>query len=150
MNTSYQMDNGGSRSFTRRASLVATFVAALTLASMQPVFAQSHGNSASEISTDNWGSEGDTTPPFEESWDDTTPAFAGGPALAPAPQEPAAPQASPMFGGLDSAPSAGPWMVPPESPLAQPWVNPSISATNPMPELPTVGPSPDGFARPIR
>jgi hypothetical protein len=149
MNTTLQKKNGRSRNFTRCASLLAAFVVSLALVFIQPVFAQSHGNSASEISTDDWGSEVDATPSFEEPWDVTTPAFAG-PALAPAPEEPAAPQASPMFGGLDSAPSAGPWMVPPESPLAQPWVNPSISATDQMPELPTVGPAPDGFARPIR
>jgi hypothetical protein len=149
MNTSSLTDNGRSRSLARCASLLATFVAALTLASIQPVFAQSYRNSALKLSTGDWGS-GEVIPPsFDGPWAYATPSFTG-PALAPAPEDPAAPQPAPTFGGFTSEPPAGPWMQPPESPFSQPWVNPSISATNPMRELPPVGLSPGGFGRPIR
>jgi hypothetical protein len=137
MNSTLLKDNGHSRSYTRCASMVATLLAVSVLVFLQPVLAQSQGNSplpSDDLET------GDITPPsFGEPWDDPPNSFAG-PALAPAPKEPTAPQASPIFGGLDSGPSAGPWMEPPESPLAQPWVNPSISATNQMPELPSENP----------
>jgi hypothetical protein len=149
MNTTLLENNDRSRSFTRCTSLVATFVAASALACFQPVFAQSDSNSALKTSTDDRGSGVVTPPSFEEPWDDATPSFAS-PDLAPAPEEPAAPQPARTFGGVTPEPPAGPWMEPPESPLSQPWVNPSISATNPIPELPPAGLSPGEFGRPIR
>jgi hypothetical protein len=77
-------------------------------------------------------------PSFEEPWDDGTSSLAG-PTLSPAPEEPAAAAPGSTFEGFTSEPSAGAWMERPESQFAQPWVNPSISATNPMPELPSAG-----------
>src|SRR5208282_6497196 len=138
MNTTSLVNGDRRGSFTRFACLVATFVAASALVFLQPVFAHSLSNSALNLSPEDQGSGIVTPPSFDEPWDDATSSFAS-PALAPAPGEPAAHRPAPMFGGLTSEPSDGPWMEPPESPFAQPWVNPSISATNPMRELPPAG-----------
>jgi hypothetical protein len=123
----------------KTTTLIATFVAAATLVFVQPLFAQTDDGFAAETSD-----ESSMAPNFEEPWEDSTPSY-GGPVLAPAPEEPAAPESAPMLGGYSSERSAGPWMEPPESPFAQPFVNPSISATNP---LPPVGQPYGGFHSP--
>jgi hypothetical protein len=118
-------------------TLVAIFAATATLALVQPVFAQTYDGSAPETNDSSIYN-------FDEPWDDSTPSY-GGPVLAPAPEGPATPESAPMLGGYSSERSGGLWMESPESPFAQPFVNPSISATNPMRELPPVG----GFHSPV-
>jgi hypothetical protein len=118
----------------KTTTLVAIFAATATLALVQPAFAQTYDGSDAETSNDS------SIYNFATPSDDFTPSYGytpsyEGPVLAPAPEEPAAP----MSGGYSSERSAGPWMESPESPFAQPFVNPSISATNPMRELPAVG-----------
>jgi hypothetical protein len=127
-----------SRSSTRHAILVATLVAVSAVAFARLVFAQGTEDSALSPSPNEMGSGGATPPSFEEPWDDGTSSVAG-PTLSPAPEEPAAASPGSTFEGFPSEPSAGAWMERPESQFAQPWVNPSISATNPMPELPSAG-----------
>jgi hypothetical protein len=127
-----------SRSSTRHAILVATLVAVSAVAFARLVFAQGTEDSALSPSPNEMGSGGATPPSFEEPWDDRTSSVAG-PTLSPAPEEPAAASPGSTFEGFPSEPSAGAWMERPESQFAQPWVNPSISATNPMPELPSAG-----------
>jgi hypothetical protein len=126
-----------SRSSTRHAILVATLIAASAVAFALPVFAQEPGDSALSLSPNEMRSGEATPPSFEEPWDDGTSSVAG-PTLSPPPEEPAAAAPGTTFEGT-SEPSAGAWMERPESQFAQPWVNPSISATNPMPELPSAG-----------
>ena len=138
MNSKLVDDKSRSRSFTRHAILVATLVAASAVAFARPVFAQGTEDSALSPSPNEMGSGGATPPSFEEPWDDGTSSVAG-PTLSPAPEEPAAASPGSTFEGFPSEPSAGAWMERPESQFAQPWVNPSISATNPMPELPSAG-----------
>lgn len=137
MNTTVLKDYGRPRRFFRCASALATILAASALVAIEPAFARSLNNPAFE-------SGEATSPSFEEPWDDGSPSFAG-PALAPGPGEPAAASPGHAFDGFTSDPSAGPWMERPESQFAQPWVNPSISATNPMPETPPVRISHGGF-----
>jgi hypothetical protein len=127
-----------SRSSTRHAILVATLVAVSAVAFARLVFAQGTEDSALSPSPNEMGSGGATPPSFEEPWDDGTSSVAG-PTLSPAPEEPAAASPGSTFEGFPSEPSAGAWLERPESQFAQPWVNPSISATNPMPELPSAG-----------
>jgi hypothetical protein len=127
-----------SRSFNPYAILLATIVAASAVAFARPVFAEGPGDSALSLSPNEMGSGEATPPSFEEPWDDGTSLLAG-PTLSPAPEEPAAASPGSTFEGFTSEPSAGAWMERPESQFAQPWVNPSISATNPMPELPSAG-----------
>jgi hypothetical protein len=127
-----------SRSSTRHAILVATLVAVSAVAFARLVFAQGTEDSALSPSPNEMGSGGATPPSFEEPWDDGT-SPVDGPTLSPAPEEPAAAAPESTFEGFRSEPSAGAWMERPESQFAQPWVNPSISATNPMPELPSAG-----------
>jgi hypothetical protein len=127
-----------SRSSTRHAILVATLVAVSAVAFARLVFAQGTEDSALSPSPNEMGSGGATPPSFEEPWDDGTSSVAG-PTLSPAPEEPAAASPGSTFEGFPSEPSAGALMERPESQFAQPWVNPSISATNPMPELPSAG-----------
>ena len=122
----------------KTTTMLATFAAVATLALVQPVFAQTYDGSAAETTNDS------SIYNFATPSDDFTPAYEG-PVLAPAPEEPAAPESTPMLGGYSSERSAGPWMEPPESPFAQPFVNPSISATSPMAGLPPVG----GFRSPV-
>jgi hypothetical protein len=90
------------------------------------------------LSPNEMGSGEATPPSFEEPWDDGTSSVAG-PTLSPPPEEPAAAAPGTTFEGFTSEPSAGAWMERPESQFAQPWVNPSISTSNPTPELPSAG-----------
>jgi hypothetical protein len=143
MNTKLVDDKDRSRSFTRYPFLVATLVAA-SVAFAGPVFAKGPDDSALSLSTNEMGAGNVTPPSFEEPWDDGSSSFAG-PALAPPPEEPASPAPESTFEGFTSEPSGGPWMERPEGQFAQPWVNPSISATNPMPELPPAGISHGGL-----
>ena len=142
MNTTVLKDDGRTHRLFRCASALATILAASALVAIEPVFARSLNNFL-------FGS-GDAKPPsFEEPWDDGSPSYAG-PVLAPAPEQPDAVAPGSAFEGFTSEPSAGPWMERPESQFAQPWVNPSMSATNPMREMPPVGISHDGFDGRIR
>jgi len=137
MNTTVLKDDGRLHRLFRCASALATILAASALVAVGPVFARSLNNPA-------FGSGDAKSPSFEEPWDDGSTSFAS-PALAPAPEEPAAASQGRVFEGFTSEPSAGPWMERPESQFAQPWVNPSTSVTNPMPEMPPAGISHDGF-----
>ena len=143
MNTKLVDHQDRSRSFARNAFLVATLVAASAVAFARPVFARGGDDSVLSPSSNEMGA-GNVTPSFEEPWDDGSASLAG-PALSPAPAEPATAAPASTFDGFTSEPSAGAWMERPESEFAQPWVNPSISATNPMPELPPVGVSHGGL-----
>jgi len=137
------------KSPANRARLMATLVAASALVFVQPVFAHSFTESASTLSPDDAGTGNAVPPSFEEPWDDGSSSFAG-PALAPAPEQPDAtlPAPAPMSEGFTPETSGGPWMESPESPFAQPFVNPSTIA--PMSGLPPEGMSHPGFVGPIR
>ena len=94
--------DGLSRSLTRRASLVATFIGVWALVLIQPVFAQTDDGSTLEISSPDEGSftisvasVDSTHPSFEEPWDATSPSVQG-PAQAPPPEEFMAPEPTPM------------------------------------------------------
>lgn len=76
---------------------------------------------------------------------------------APAPREYAEPQEaptygqtySPTYGGFASESAGSPWMQRPEGAFAQPWVNPSTTATLPMRESSPVFSSSPGAFRPF-
>jgi hypothetical protein len=149
MNTKLADDKDSPRIFARYGSLLATFIAASAIALAQPVLARGPDDSALSFSTNEMGS-GDVAPPsFEEPWNDESSSFAG-PALAPAPEQPDAAAPGGTFEGFPSEPSAGPWAERPQSQFAQPWVNPSISATNQMGQQPAMGLTPGVFGRPAR
>jgi len=127
--------------FLARTTLLAT----LTILCVRPVLAQTDG-----------GYPAETSPARE-----TTPVVGavnvgpsrGDPALAPAPEDPMDSYLSPVPRGdtLESPASpAGPWMEPPESRFAQPFVSSASPAAGQMGELPPVGMSHGGFYRPAR
>ena len=147
MNTKSRVNDDRWGSFTRFACMAVTLVAVSVVVFLQPAFAHSFTNSALNLSPDDAGTGNAVPPSFEEPWDDASSSFAG-PALAPAPEQPNASMPAPMSGGFTPETSAGPWMQSPESPFAQPFVNPSTTA--PMSELPPEGMSHPGFVGPIR
>jgi hypothetical protein len=77
--------------------------------------------------------------------------------LAPAPREYAEPQTAPMYGqtyapsygGFASESAGSPWMQRPQGAFAQPWVNPSTTATVPMRQSSPVFSSSPGSFRPF-
>jgi len=114
----------------KMTTLAATIVGASVLLFMQPVFAQSDGDSES----------GDAySPSFEEPWTD-------GPVLAPAPSQPEESEPGSMY------------VPPPAVGLIEPWDHPAISPTSPTlipPDsmgIPAGGFHPEGgaFHGPIR
>lgn len=139
-----------SRRFALCLFLAMTWVATSALVCAHPVFAQTDGDFAPQISTD--GQESSALPDLGESWDVGPPALAH-PGLAPAPEEPMDPESLPISGGYTPARPVNPyepWMEPPESRFAQPFVNPSIPATSQMRELTPIGTLHGGFYGPAR
>src|SRR6266851_4044245 len=134
MKTTSVMTSSSSRRFKRSASLVATTcVVASALIAIQPVFAQTHGLSAAEISRDRL--ESPTVPKLRESWDLRSPSGESsyftphplaGPALLPAPNEPMDFEPTPMLGEFK-----GPWADPP-TPAASPMLPPRESMGAPF------------------
>jgi hypothetical protein len=124
-----------------------TMVATLTILCVHPVLAQTDDGYPAETFGDR-----ETTPvvgAVPESWD-VGPGSSGDLALSPAPEEPMDSETAPTFGGytpVRPVSPAEPWMEPPESRYAQPFVSP---AAGQMGELPPVGMSHGGFYRPVR
>ncbi len=127
-----------------------TFVATLTILGIHPVFAQIDSGYSAETFGDRESTP--VVPDLGESWDvglDSS----GDPALAAAPGEPMSSEPAPIFGGYTPVRPVNPtepWMEPPESRFAQPFVNPAFSAAGQMGELPPVGMLHGGFYRPVR
>ena len=131
-------------------SIAMTVVAALTILSVRPVYAQIDSGGPAETFAD--GQTTPVIPDLGESWD-VGPGSSGDPALAPAPGEPTDSESAPMSGGYTPVHPANPggaWMEPPESRFSQPFVNPAFSAAGQMRELPPIGVPHGGFYRPAR
>jgi hypothetical protein len=120
MDTTSSIVHGYPRSLTRRASLAAIGLTAVTLVSLRPVFAQTDGESIPGVSIEHDGSPmgSDTGDP----WNAVPPSLAD-PALAPAPNEPVGPpvtQVPPQF--VPGLPGG----------FIEPWNDPAIPAPRPM------------------
>ena len=118
-----------------------TLVAIVTISCVCPAFAQIEGGETTPV-----------VPDFGESWD-VGPGSSGDPALAPAPAEPMDSETAPMSGGytpLHPVNPGEPWMEPPESRFAQPFVNQTFPAAGQAGGLPPIGIPHGGFYRPVR
>ena len=124
---------------------IMTMVATLTILCARPVLAQTGGGYPAETSPDR-----ETTPVVGAV---NVGPSRGDPALAPAPEDPMDAYLSPTSEGytpVHPVSPAEPWMEPPESRFAQPFVSPASPATGQMRELPPIGLSQGGFYRPVR
>jgi hypothetical protein len=132
MKTTSSIAKGRSRSFTRKASLVAVGLTAATLLTAGPVFAQTYGGDTPDMSMEQYGSPVASNP--IDPWN-AVPSPLDDPELTPAPKEPVEPSLSQMNETFTPRP---------ESRYIEPWNDPATPFIQPMAASPS---SPMGVPR---